>query len=135
MPSIRDSFELAARFKAGDSSAEATIAAAFKVIDSRESKVGAFLQLDREGALAQGPGGGGLEQGAQALDEAQQGGLGGGAGQLQVQGPIHLGGLGQGGEQAQGALGAAGRDLHEEQELDPQRVGRAPHQGGGPGPR
>ena len=53
MPSIRDSFELAARFKAGESSAEATITAAFKVIDSRESKVGAFLQLDREGALAQ----------------------------------------------------------------------------------
>lgn len=53
MPAIKDSFELTKRFAAGESSAEATLQAALRMIDAREPRVGAFLHLDREGALAQ----------------------------------------------------------------------------------
>ncbi len=53
MPSVRDSVELAQRFAAGESSAEATVAACRKVVDAREPKVGAYLSLDWDGAMAQ----------------------------------------------------------------------------------
>jgi aspartyl-tRNA(Asn)/glutamyl-tRNA(Gln) amidotransferase subunit A len=53
MPSVRDSVELTQRYIAGESSAEATVAACRKIVDAREPKVGAFLALDWEGAQAQ----------------------------------------------------------------------------------
>ena len=53
MPSVRDSVELSQRFAAGESSAEATVAACRKVVDAREPKVGAYLALDLDGAQAQ----------------------------------------------------------------------------------
>lgn len=53
MPSVRDSVELAQRYIAGESSAEATLAACRKVVDAREPKIGAFLALDWDSAQAQ----------------------------------------------------------------------------------